>query len=223
MGRNSGNNYSKATTTAIAVNSNGKKLTAKQVAKMTASSGSIGNMQHRDMQKQINRAISRYEAVMGVRERSVRLADISGAYGVTYISANGSQGIYLNRSYFDVSKKKFESDYKKSNYDSGFKNLTNRAAQHTVTHELAHATWTSSYSSPKHKSAGKEIQTLYNKWSKDKKKKGYGSYGKTNVDEFWAEVVTKGIHGKSDKYTKKSYLYRQEIQTLISKFATLII
>lgn len=34
--------------------------------------------------------------------------------------------------------------------------------------------------------------------------KGYGSYGKTNVDEFWAEVVTKGIHGKSDKYTKKA-------------------
>ena len=165
---------------------------------------STGGMKHRDMEKQINRAISRYEAVMGVRERSIKLADISGAYGVTYFNANGSMGIYLNRKYFDQPKRKFEAAYKKDNYDSGFKNVTNRAAQHTVTHELAHATWTSSYSSPKHRAAGKEIQALYHKWSKDKKKKGYGRYGKTSVDEFWAEVVTKGIHGRSDKYTRKA-------------------
>lgn len=206
MGRNSGgtNNFAKAGTTGIAVNSNGRKLTTAQVQKMTASATTLGSMQHRDMEKQIGRAISRYEKVMGVRERHVRLADISGAYGVTYINANGSQGIYLNRKIFDTSKKKFEAAYRKSNYDTGFKNITNRPAQHTVTHELAHATWTSSYSSPKHVSAGKEIKTLYKKWSADKKKKGYGSYGKTNVDEFWAEVVTKGVHGKSDKYTKKA-------------------
>lgn len=82
--------------------------------------------------------------------------------------------------------------------------MTNRAAQHTVTHELAHATWTSSYTSSKHRAAGKEITKLYHQWSKDKKKKGYGRYGKTNVDEFWAEVITKGIHGRSDKYTRKA-------------------
>ena len=165
---------------------------------------STGGMKHRDMEKQINRAISRYEAVMGIRERSIKLADIPGAYGVTYIGANGSQGIYLSRKHFDQPKRKFEADYKKHNYDSGFKNVTNRAAQHTVTHELAHATWTSSYTSTKHKAAGKEITKLYHSWAKDKKKKGYGSYGKTNVDEFWAEVITKGIHGRSDKYTKKA-------------------
>lgn len=206
MGRNSGgvNNYAKASTTGIAVNSNGRKLTAQQVAKMTATATGTGAMQHRDMEKQINRAISRYEKVMGVRERHVRIADISGAYGVTYIGPNGSQGIYLSRRHFDTSKRKFEAAYKKSNYDNGFKNVTNRAAQHTVTHELAHATWTSSYTSPKHRAAGKEIQYLYRQWSKDKKKKGYGSYGKTSVDEFWAEVITKGIHGKSDKYTRKA-------------------
>lgn len=206
MGRNSGgvNNYAKGGSTAIAVNSNGRKLTPQQVTKMTATATGLGSMKHRDMEKQINRAISRYEKVMGVRERHVRLADISGAYGVTYIGPNGSQGIYLSRSTFDTSKKKFEASYKKSNYDTGFKNVTNRAAQHTVTHELAHATWTSSYNSPKHKAAGKEIQHLYRQWSKDKKKKGYGSYGKTNVDEFWAEVVTKGIHGKADKYTRRA-------------------
>lgn len=206
MGRNSGgvNNYAKAGATGIAVNSNGRKLTSQQVAKMTATATSTNSMKHRDMEKQINRAISRYEAVMGVRERHIRLADISGAYGVTYIGPNGSQGIYLSRQHFDTSKKKFEAAYKKSNYDNGFKNVTNRAAQHTVTHELAHATWTSSYTSPKHRAAGKEIQQLYRQWNKDNNKKGYGSYGKTNVDEFWAEVITKGIHGKSDKYTRKA-------------------
>lgn len=206
MGRNSGgvNNYAKAGTTGIAVNSNGRKLTPKQVAKMTATATGTSSMQHRDMEKQINRAISRYEAVMGVRERHVRIADISGAYGVTYIGPNGSQGIYLSRRHFDTSKRKFEAAYKASNYANGFKNVTNRAAQHTVTHELAHATWTSSYTSPKHKAAGKEIQHLYGQWSKDERKKGYGSYGKTSVDEFWAEVITKGIHGKSDKYTRRA-------------------
>lgn len=161
MGRNSGgvNNYAKAGTTGIAVNSNGRKLTPKQVAKMTATATGTSSMQHRDMEKQINRAISRYEAVMGVRERHVRIADISGAYGVTYIGPNGSQGIYLSRRHFDTSKRKFEAAYKASNYANGFKNVTNRAAQHTVTHELAHATWTSSYTSPKHKAAAKRYNT----------------------------------------------------------------
>lgn len=173
MGRNSGgsNNYAKGSSTPIAVNSNGHKLTQKQVGKMLNTATTTGGMKHRDMEKQINRAISRYEKVMGVRERSVKLADISGAYGVTYIGPNGSKGIYLSRSIFDTSKRKFEAAYKKSNYDNGFKNITNRAAQHTVTHELAHATWTSSYQSAKHKAAGKEITSLYKSWSKDRKKK----------------------------------------------------
>ena len=206
MGRNSGgvNGYAQAGSTPIAVNSNGKKLTQSQKKKMLGTATATSGMKSREMEKQINRAISRYEKVMGVRERHVQLADIDGAYGVTYISSSGSQGIYLNRKLFDTSKRKFEAEYKKSNYDTGFKNVTNRAAQHTVTHELAHATWTSSYSSAKHVAAGKEITSLYKAWYKDKRKKGYGKYGEKNVDEFWAEVITKGIHGRSDKYTKKA-------------------
>jgi hypothetical protein len=206
MGRNSSgtNNYAKGSTTPVAVNSNGQKLTQKAVGKMLNTSSSISSMKNRDMEKQINRAISRYESVMGVRERSVRLADIDGAYGVTYIGPKGSQGIYISRSLFDRPKKEFEATYKKANYDNGFKNVTNRAAQHTVTHELAHATWTSSYTSAKHQAAGKEITSLFKSWSKDNKKKGYGTYGQMNVDEFWAEVVTKGIHGNADKYTRKA-------------------
>lgn len=188
----------------IAVKSNGRKMSSGQISVMLSSATSIGDMEHRDMQKQINRAISRYEKVMGVRERSVKLADVQGAYGVTYFNEKGSQGIFLNRRHFDVSKRDFEAVYKKSNYDNGFKNITNRAAQHTVTHELAHATWTSSFQSAKHRAAGKEINSLFKSWSKDKKKRGYGEYGKSNVDEFWAEAVTKGIHGKADKYTRKA-------------------
>lgn len=207
MGRNSSgvNNYSKATSTmSIAVNSNGKRLTSSQVNTMLATSTSIGDMRNRDMAKQLGRAISRYEKVMGLRERTIKLADIDGSYGVTFISADGSKGVYLNKKFFDRKKKQVEADYKRTEYKGGHKNVTNRASQHTMTHELAHATWTSSYTSAKHKAAGKEIRSLYQQWSKDKNRKGYGSYGRSNVDEFWAEVVTKGIHGKADKYTRKA-------------------
>jgi hypothetical protein len=56
--------------------------------------------------------------------------------------------------------------------------------------------------SPNARAAGKEVNRLYNKWTKDKKKSGYGRYAGTNVSEFWAEVSTKAVHGKADKYTK---------------------
>lgn len=207
MGRNSSgvNNFSKATAAiSVAVNSNGKRLTKAQTATMQSTAESLDALKHREVVKQLNRAISRYEKVMGVRERTIKVADTGNAYGVTFINANGSQGVYLNKSFFNQHRNKIEAQYRAGNYKTGFKNATNRPIQHTLTHELAHATWTSSYASPKHKAAGKEIKSLYKKWSADKNKKGYGTYGKSNVDEFWAEVVTKGIHGKADKYTKKA-------------------
>lgn len=72
---------------------------------------------------------------------------------------------------------------------------------HIITHELAHATWNSNLSSPNAKAAGKSVNSLYKKWRADKGKSGYGKYASTNVSEFWAEVCTKAVHGKSDKYT----------------------
>lgn len=207
MGRNSGgtNQYAKAGSgSGIAINSNGKRLTMAQTQTMKSSAESLSSLEHREVVKQLQKAISRYDAIMGVRERTVKVANTGGAYGVTYINSNGSQGIYLSKSFFNQSRNQIEAQYKKNNYVNHFKNTTNRPIQHTMTHELAHATWTSSYTGANHKAAGKEINTLFKKWSADTKKKGYGSYGKTNVDEFWAEVVTKGIHGKSDKYTKKA-------------------
>lgn len=206
MGRNAGgtNNYAGAGTTPVGVNSNGRKVSAKSMAKIKAQAQSISTLPDREVVKQLQRGISRYEKVMGVRERSIMVAPLSGAYGVTYIGSDGSHGIYLSKSAFSGKRKDVESRYKQQNYDTGFKNKTNRAIQHTITHELAHATWTSSYTGTKHKAAGKEINKLYQQWMGDKKKKGYGTYGSKNVDEFWAEVVTKGIHGKADKYTRRA-------------------
>ena len=54
------------------------------------------------------------------------------------------------------------------------------------------------------KGAKRPIYWLFSSQMGDKKKKGYGTYGRKNVDEFWAEVVTKGIHGNADKYTRKA-------------------
>lgn len=206
MGRNAGgtNNYAGAGTTPVGVTSNGRKVSAKSMAKIKAKAQSISTLPDREVVKQLQRGISRYEKVMGVRERTVMVAPMSGAYGLTYIGSDGSHGIYLSKSAFSGKRKDIESRYKQQNYDTGFKNKTNRAIQHTITHELAHATWTSSYDGAKHKAAGKEIRDLYRRWKGDKKKKGYGTFGSKNVDEFWAEVITKGIHGKADKYTRRA-------------------
>lgn len=194
----------------IAVNGNGNRISAAGMAVILSSESSIKDMENRDMQKEVQQAISRYEAKMGLREKSIKLADLDGAYGVTFIDGSGSHGIFLDKKLFDVPKKEFEEQYRKSNYKrrGGFKNVTRNAAQHTVTHELAHATWCSDYVSAKHQAAGKEIKKLYKKFLADKssvRKKNYGSYGTGNVDEFWAEVITKGIHGDNDSYTRKAF------------------
>ena len=188
----------------IIVNTNGTRI------KAIDGIAPISEMKNRDMQKEIQQAISRYEAVMGLRERSIRLANLHGAYGATAVSGDGSHGIYLDKKIFDQPKSDFVADYKKSNYArrNGFKNTTRKPAQHTVTHELAHATWTSNYNSQKALAAGREIKELYRQFTKDTssvRKKNYGSYGHSNVDEFWAEVITKGIHGDNDRYTRKAF------------------
>ena len=194
----------------IAVTGKGSRMTGKRRAAVISSAMSIKDMKNRDMQKELQQAISRYEAKMGLRETSIKLADLSGAYGVTFLSSDGSKGIYLDKKKFDRPKKEVEQMYKDSNYNrrTGFKNTTRKAAQHTITHELAHATWSSYYTGSKHQSAGKEIKALYKRFIGDKSRnrtKNYGSYGRSNVDEFWAEVVTRGIHGDNDYYTRKAF------------------
>lgn len=203
MGRNSGGTWGKVGTASVGIDANGHKLTKAQTQKMLASAEGLGSLKHREVTLQLQKGISRYAAVMGVRERNIKVANVPGAFGVTYINENGSEGIYLNKAFFNRHRNVVEREYKKQ-YTSGFKNVTNKPIQHTITHELAHATWNTSYSKPKYMAAGKEIKSLYRAWRGDKSKTGYGTYATKNVNEFWAEVVTKGIHGKSDKYTKKA-------------------
>ena len=95
--------------------------------------------------KEMKQGISRYHAVMGVRERNVKIADLPKKYnGVHQTSFNGeSEGVYLNSKIFDKMSKKQIAERTKGAYDSGWSTRTNKPVQHTITHELAHATWNS--------------------------------------------------------------------------------
>ncbi len=162
------------------------------------------HMRDPELYKEVKEAISRYEAVMGVRQKNIKLADLSDSRVVAThrTDLNGkSVGIYLNKKYFNQPKSEFvrmiQSDYK-----YGMLTVTNRPGAHSLTHELAHATWNNRLSSPKAKAAGKEIARLYSLWSKDTYKKNYGEYATQNINEFWAETVTKAVHGTHDRYTK---------------------
>lgn len=170
--------------------------------------GSIKNVQSlikiKDPQvyKEVTSAISRYHSVLGVRQRNVKLATLSsGTLGVHVTQGGKSEGVYLNKKYFNQKKNDIVSQTKKG-YDSGWHTKTNKPIAHTVTHELGHATWNSHLTGANQQAATKDINSLYTKWMKDSKKKGYGEYAKTNVNEFWAETVTKAVHGKADKYTR---------------------
>lgn len=203
MGKSSGgvNNYANVSG-GIAISASGRKLSQVAIRRIKASAQSITTLSDREVVLQLQKGISRYASVMGgVRERVIKVANMDGYYGVTMLNSNSSEGIYLNKGFFNRKRNVVESEYRKQ-YDSGFKNRTNRPIQHTITHELAHSTWVSGYNSPKHRAAGVEIRSLYKKWQSDTKKKGYGTYASKNVDEFWAEAVTKAVHGKSDKYTR---------------------
>ena len=171
----------------------------------------LANMKDLQMYKETKAAISRFHSVLGVREKNIKLATLSvGTLGVQVSSGGKSEAIYLNKSHFNSGKKAVLAATKKG-YESGWHTRTNKLLAHTVTHELAHATWNSSLSGANHRAAGKEIAKMYQSWKKDKKKSGYGEYSKTNVDEFWAEVSTKAVHGKSDKYTKR-------VKTIVKKY-----
>ncbi len=164
---------------------------------------SLANMKDPHMYRETKAAISRYHAVLGVRQRNVKLANLGGGTLGVHVTKDGqSDAVYLNKKHFNQGKKEVISHNTKG-YKSGWSTTTNKPVAHTVTHELAHATWNAHLTGANHKAAGKEITKLYKTWKKDKKKTGYGKYAETNVSEFWSETVTKAVHGKADKYTKK--------------------
>ena len=121
---------------------------------------SLVKMKDPQMYKGIKAAISRFHSVLGVREKNIKLATLSaGTLGVQVSSGGKSEAIYLNKSYFNKGKKAVEASTRKG-YASGWHTKTNKPLAHTVTHELAHATWNSSLSGANHKAAGKERLTL---------------------------------------------------------------
>lgn len=159
---------------------------------------SLFKMKDPQLYKATKEAISRFHSVLGVRERNIKLADLDGPT----MGISGNDGIYLNKRYYNKSYKELVG-IEKRDYKKGFGTVTNKPQAHTVTHELAHSLWNRDKTGANHKAAGKEINKLYDKWKNDRRKVGYGRYAKTNVDEFWAETITKAVHGWQDEYTKK--------------------
>lgn len=162
---------------------------------------SLVKMKDKAMYKATKEAISRYHAVMGVRQRNVKLADLAGAYGVHVTSDGKSEAVYLDKAHFNTGAKKVAASHV-NNYKIGWSTKTNKPIAHTVTHELAHATWNSHLKGKNQIAAGHDIRRVYSKWKADNSKVGYGDYARTNVNEFWAETVTKAVHGTADKYTR---------------------
>ena len=164
----------------------------------------LKNIKDPQVYKEMKAAISRFYKELGMPQRKVKLADLPPTVAGVHVTFNGkSEGVYLKKSIFkNMSKAKIEK-IEKDGYKSGWSTKTNKPIAHVVTHELAHSVWNKHLTGAKHIAAGKEINKVYHSWLRDKKKTGYGEYAKTNVSEFFAETITKGIHGKADKYTKQ--------------------
>lgn len=162
----------------------------------------LKNIKNPQVYRDVTAAISRYHSVLGVRQQNVKLATLSpGTLGVHVTESGQSAGIFLNKATFNQSKAAITGQTMRG-YASGWHTRTNKPMAHTITHELAHATWNEHLTGAKHIAAGKEISKLYKTWRRDKTKTGYGRYARTNVSEFWAETTTKAVHGTSDKYTR---------------------
>ena len=156
--------------------------------------------------REVRRAISRFHSVLGVRNVNIVLADLPkdpNTIGRHTSSPDEPLYIVLNKKYFNKSKQEVEQNVR-SRYKSGWSTKTNKPVAHTVTHELAHALWTDNRRGANYRQAGDEIKALRKKWQHDRKRNelGYGQYSRKNVDEFWAEVITKAVHGTPDKYTE---------------------
>jgi len=171
----------------------------------------LSSIKHNDVFREIKQGISKYHSRLGVRQRDVKLAGLENNVNGVHVTKDGeSSNIYLNNKVFNRKMNEIVNRTKKS-YDNGWSTKTNKPIQHTIVHELAHATWNSHLTSPKAKAAGIEIAKLHKSWLVDTKKSGYGEYSKANINEFWAETTTKSILGKSDRYTRK-------VKSIIKKY-----
>ena len=164
---------------------------------------SLKNIKDKKLYNATKETISRFYKELGIPQRKVKLGDLPDNVAGVHVTAGGqSEGVYLNKKIFKNGTVQSVSKQMQGAYSTGFLTKTNKPVAHTLTHELAHSVWNSHMTGAKQKAAGKQIMKVYSKWKADKSKKGYGKYAKTNVSEFWSETITKGLHGKSDKYTK---------------------
>lgn len=112
--------------------------------------------------------------MLGVRQKDVRVGEMeNGVLGVHATIGGKSGQIILNSKYFDLPKAKIETIQRQGMKD-GWHTKTKKPVQHTVIHELAHATWNNHLDSANAKAATPAVKKLYNAWTRDRKKKGYG-------------------------------------------------
>lgn len=162
----------------------------------------LKNIKDPKLYRAVANAVSRYHSVLGVRQKNVKLADMDALVNGVHVTTNGkSTAIYLNKDVYRMSYSSVEKMTRQS-YQSGWSTRTNKPVAHTVTHELAHATWNSRLIGTNQRAAGREIRRLYSQWKKDKSRSGYGKYSKTNINEWFAETTTRAVHGSPDKYTR---------------------
>lgn len=134
--------------------------------------------------KELKEGISRYHTMLGVRQKDVRVGTMeNGVLGVHATIGGKSGQIILNSKYFDLPKAKIETMQRQGMKDGW----------HTKTNHL---------DSANAKAATPAVKKLYNAWTRDRKKKGYGQYAKTNINEFWAETSAKAVRGDQDRYTR---------------------
>lgn len=194
----------------------GRTMTDGELRALNENSEPLANIKDREAYKEVFRGISRFEATLGIRDRKVRLADLSG-YGVAGMAVHQKRtgkplGIFLDKNTFDRKADDIRG-YVKKQYESGFWAKTKAPIQHTVTHELAHATLNRSMRTANALAAKRELKKVYNDWKRDTDaqhrwgkyaKKQWGTYARIGGPyEFWSEGITKGVHGGSDSYTKR--------------------
>lgn len=164
---------------------------------------SLSAIPNKKTRLEVQGAISKFESRLKLKTRVVMLAKIEGAYGVAKVNGNETE-VYLNSEYYkaDNSFSKIVEDKNKA-YKAGWSVKTNKPIQHTTVHELGHALWSTHKTDKNSVAAKKSISNLFSRYKADwRKGKVKGEYATTNVNEFFAEIVTKGVIGTPDRYTK---------------------
>lgn len=163
--------------------------------------------------REIKAAVSRFETQLGVdlSRGNLGFADLSdrGAIGV-HFGAGEERTVLLDQSYFDRSIKDIEESLKRST-DSGFLVKTKKPISAVMTHELAHSVWVDriegNSGSVRLKELEKEVRKLYRQHNKQIARTGnypISIYASTNINEFVAEGVTKGLIGKTqNRYSRR--------------------